>query len=119
MSVALGRIFNTAMSGRSKERQELAESSIPLSAHLPVVAARGGADLVRRLFEPLGYEVTMAGTKLDDSFLDWGDSPYVSLTIACVWQDLLAHLWQLTLAHLWQFAGKPVGWRCAGHRAEA
>lgn len=97
LSVALGRIFNTAMSGRSKERQELAESSIPLSAHLPVVAARGGEDLVRRLFEPLGYEVTMAGAKLDESFPDWGDSPYVSLTIAGTTrlQDLLTHLYVL------------------------
>jgi 3' terminal RNA ribose 2'-O-methyltransferase Hen1 len=97
MSVALGRIFNTAMSGRSKERQELAESSIPLWAHLPVVAARGGEDLVRRLFEPLGYEVMMAGAKLDDSFPDWGDSPYVSLTIAGTTrlQNLLTHLYVL------------------------
>src|ERR1700743_2709560 len=79
LSVALGRIFNTAMSGRRKERQELAETSIELSAYLPVVAARGGEDLVRRLFKALGYEVTMAGAKLDDSFPDWGDSPYVSI----------------------------------------
>jgi RNA repair, ligase-Pnkp-associating, region of Hen1 len=30
LSVALGRIFTTAMSGRSKERRELAETGIPL-----------------------------------------------------------------------------------------
>src|SRR5580700_10503262 len=62
LSVALGRIFSTAMSGRSKERQELAESPIPLIAHLPVIAARGGEDLVKRLFEPLGYSVEMQGS---------------------------------------------------------
>src|SRR6202012_5596406 len=66
LSVAIGRIFNTAMTGRSKERQELADSAIPLSASLPVLAARGGHDLVRRLFEPLGYEVTLTGGKLDE-----------------------------------------------------
>ncbi len=49
LSVALGRIFNTAMSGRSKDRPELAETAIPLTAHLPVIAARGGEDLVKRL----------------------------------------------------------------------
>ncbi len=54
LSVALGRLFSTALSGRSKERQALAESPPRFVAKLPVVAARGGADLVRRLFEPLG-----------------------------------------------------------------
>jgi hypothetical protein len=32
----MGRIFTTEMSGRSKERQELADTAIPLTAHLPV-----------------------------------------------------------------------------------
>ncbi|MFC6644666.1 3' terminal RNA ribose 2'-O-methyltransferase Hen1 [Granulicella cerasi] len=97
LSVAIGRIFNTAMTGRSKERQELADSAIPLSASLPVLAARGGHDLVRRLFEPLGYEVTMTSAKLDEAFPEWGESPYVSLTIAGVkrLQDLLTHLYVL------------------------
>src|SRR6202035_204296 len=49
LSVAMGRMFMTAMSGRSKERQELADTAIPLTAHLPVIGARGGQDLVRRL----------------------------------------------------------------------
>lgn len=97
LSVAMGRVFNTAMSGRSKERQELAESEIPLSAHIPVVAARGGHNLVQRLFEPLGYEVMVSGAKLDEAFPDWGDSPYVSLTISGTkrLQDLLTHLYVL------------------------
>lgn len=97
LSVAIGRIFNTAMTGRSKERQELADSAIPLSAHLPVLAARGGHDLVRRLFEPLGYEVTLTGGELDERFPDWGESPYVSLKIAGQkrLQDLLTHLYVL------------------------
>ena len=34
---AVGRMFGTAMSGRSKERPELARRWIPLVAHLPVV----------------------------------------------------------------------------------
>jgi hypothetical protein len=55
LSVALGRHFSTALSGGSKERAELADTSLPLSAKLPVVAARGGADLVCRLFETVGY----------------------------------------------------------------
>jgi 3' terminal RNA ribose 2'-O-methyltransferase Hen1 len=97
LSVALGRIFSTAMSGRSKDRPELAETAIPLTAHLPVIAARGGEDLVKRLFEPLGYSVEMQGSQLDDKFPEWGASPYVALTIAGTirLQDLLTHLYVL------------------------
>jgi 3' terminal RNA ribose 2'-O-methyltransferase Hen1 len=97
LSVAMGRIFSTAMSGRSKDRPELAEMAIPLTAHLPVIAARGGEDLVRRLFEPLGYAVALKGSQLDDKFPEWGESPYVSLTITGTvrLQDLLTHLYVL------------------------
>jgi 3' terminal RNA ribose 2'-O-methyltransferase Hen1 len=97
MSVALGRLFTTAMSGRSKERPELAAEAIPLMAYLPVIAARGGQDLVRRLFEPLGYAVDMEGGELDEQFPAWGESPYISLRLTGVsrLQDLLTHLYVL------------------------
>ncbi|MGI4830489.1 MAG: 3' terminal RNA ribose 2'-O-methyltransferase Hen1 [Janthinobacterium lividum] len=97
LSVAVGRLFTTAMSGWSKERPELAEAAIPLVAHLPVIAARDGEDLVRRLFEPLGYSVEMQGSQLDEQFPDWGPSPYVSLKVTGTarLQDLLTHLYVL------------------------
>jgi 3' terminal RNA ribose 2'-O-methyltransferase Hen1 len=97
LSVAMGRMFTTAMSGRSKERQELADTAIPLIAHLPVIAARGGEDLVRRLFEPLGYTVELQGSRLDEKFPEWGESPYVTLTLSAMvrLQDLLTHLYVL------------------------
>jgi 3' terminal RNA ribose 2'-O-methyltransferase Hen1 len=97
LSVAMGRMFATAMSGRSKERQELADTAIPLTAHAPVIAARGGEDLVRRLFEPLGYSVELQGSLLDEKFPEWGESPYVALTLTATvrLQDLLTHLYVL------------------------
>jgi 3' terminal RNA ribose 2'-O-methyltransferase Hen1 len=97
LSVALGEMFSTAMTGRSKERQALAETPIPLIAKLPVVAARGGADLLRRLFAPLGYTVTAQHGLLDEQFPEWGESPYFSLELAATvrLQDLLAHLYVL------------------------
>jgi len=97
MSVALGRLFTTALNGKSKERQELAETSIPLVAKLPVIAARGGEDLVRRLFEPLGYTLEIARLPLDDQFPEWGESPYVALEIRATTtlQKLLTHLYVL------------------------
>ena len=54
LSVAMGRAFGTAMSGRSKGRQEWADLPIPLTANLAVVACRAGEGLIRGLFEPLG-----------------------------------------------------------------
>lgn len=97
MSVALGRLFTTALNGKSKERQQLAETAIPLVAKLPVIAARGGEDLVRRLFEPLGYTLEISRLPLDDRFPEWGESPYVALEISATTtlQKLLTHLYVL------------------------
>lgn len=97
LSVAIGRLFSTALNGRSKERQELAETPIPLTANLPVIASRGGEDVVRRLFEPLGYSVSVNGGVLNQHFPDWGNSPYLSVEIGGTkrLQDLLSHLYVL------------------------
>ncbi len=97
MSVAIGRLFTTALNGQSKERPELAATSIPLTAELPVIAARGGEDIVRRLFEPLGYMVRVESVPLDEQFPDWGGSAYISLEIAATvtLQTLLTHLYVL------------------------
>jgi 3' terminal RNA ribose 2'-O-methyltransferase Hen1 len=82
LSVALGKLFGTALSGRSKERPELAGQPLPLEASVPVVSCRGGTDLARRLFEPLGYAVEARVLPLDPQFPDWGDSRYLALRIA-------------------------------------
>src|SRR5579863_4642751 len=58
LSVAIAQTFRTAMTGRSKERQELADTALALEARITVLPCRGGEDLLRRLFEPLGYAVT-------------------------------------------------------------
>jgi 3' terminal RNA ribose 2'-O-methyltransferase Hen1 len=97
LSVALGRLFGTAMTGRSKERQEVADQAIALEASLPVAACRGGEGLARRLFEPLGYATRTQVLPLDPQFPDWGDSPYLSLRISAQvrLRDLLHHLFVL------------------------
>ena len=97
LSVAIGHLFTTALNGKSKERQQLAETAIPLSASLPVIAARGGEELVLRLFEPLGYTVTVRRHEMDSKFPEWGPSPYVSLELAATTtlQCLLMHLYVL------------------------
>jgi 3' terminal RNA ribose 2'-O-methyltransferase Hen1 len=81
LSVAMGRLLNTAMGGRSKHRQELADCAIPLEASVTPLPARGGPDLLARMFEPLGYRVEAAPIALDPAHPDWGNSPYVSLSL--------------------------------------
>lgn len=97
LSAAISKMFGTALSGRSKERPELAETAIPVEARLPVLPCRGGEAKLRRLFEPLGYEVEAAVIPLDPTFPTWGDSRYydVSLRGTARVRDLLEHLFVL------------------------
>ncbi|MDH3739434.1 MAG: 3' terminal RNA ribose 2'-O-methyltransferase Hen1 [Alphaproteobacteria bacterium] len=97
MSGAIARVLGSAMSGKSRERQALADTPIPLEAILTPLPARGGAALLGTLFEPLGYEVAVEQMPLDPNFPDWGDSPYcnVTLTNQVRLADLLTHLFVL------------------------
>ncbi|TVQ29923.1 MAG: 3' terminal RNA ribose 2'-O-methyltransferase Hen1 [Phycisphaeraceae bacterium] len=97
LSVAINKLFSTAMNGRSKERQELIDQPLPLKATLAVVPSRGGEDLLHRLFEPLGYSVNAIRHPLDEKFESWGHAPYYTLTIEhyLPLQALLQHLYVL------------------------
>ena len=81
LAVALGKVFRTAMTGRCEARPELAAHPQPLEVHLPAVPCRGGADVVERLFAPLGWTVTATLVPLDPELPAWGDSPYVDLRL--------------------------------------
>jgi 3' terminal RNA ribose 2'-O-methyltransferase Hen1 len=97
LSVVIADVFGSAMSGRSKERPELADAAIQLKATLSVVPCRGGDEFLRRLFEPLGYMVTAKKTPLDDKFAEWGDSQYFNVTLEgnLRLHQLLTHLYVL------------------------
>lgn len=97
LSVAIARALNTAFAGRSKHRQGLAETAIPLVATVVPLAARGSEDIAKRLFEPLGYQVSVEEHALDPRMPDWGLSPYVTLQLeGCLrLKDLLTHLYVL------------------------
>jgi len=97
LSVAIARTFGTAITGRSKERQELADTPLPLDARIAVLPCRGGENLLRRLFEPLAYEVTALRHPLDTKFPEWGESPYFTVTLKATVRlsDLLTHLYVL------------------------
>lgn len=97
LSVAIAQVFNTALSGRSKDRPELAEMAIPLEVKIPVLPCRSGKDFLHRLFEPLGYSVTATQYSLDEQFPDWGNSAYFSVELSATipLHLLLSHLYVL------------------------
>jgi 3' terminal RNA ribose 2'-O-methyltransferase Hen1 len=94
LSVAISEVFGTALGGRSKDRPELATQALPFEVHVPVLPSRAGEQLIRELFEPLGYLVSASRLPLDPQFPEWGPSRYYSVTLAGTQrlQDLLSHL---------------------------
>ncbi|MGW6511942.1 3' terminal RNA ribose 2'-O-methyltransferase Hen1 [Streptomyces niveus] len=82
LAVALSTVFKSALRGVCAARPERAAEPLPLRIEVPAVAARGGAELVRALFGPLGWTtVDVRPVVLDETFPAWGDSRYVQLVL--------------------------------------
>ncbi|WP_298562515.1 3' terminal RNA ribose 2'-O-methyltransferase Hen1 [Streptomyces luteogriseus] len=98
LAVALSGVFSSAMKGVCNARPELPGQARPLRVEVPALPARGGPDLVRGLFEPLGWTVTAQPVPLDVEFPAWGDSRYVRLVLeseALTLAEALRHLYVL------------------------
>ncbi|MBL1100522.1 3' terminal RNA ribose 2'-O-methyltransferase Hen1 [Streptomyces coffeae] len=97
LAVALSSVFSSALRGQCKARPELPERPLPLRIEVPALPARGGAELVQRLFTPLGWAVTAEPVALDEEFPEWGDSRYVRLVLEGEQRlaDALRHLYVL------------------------
>lgn len=97
LSVAISQVLGSALKGQCKDRPELAQTAIPLSVQLDVLPVRGGEGFLRRVFEPLGYEVEAAPGLLDENFPEWGASPYFSVRLLGTKRlsELLRHLYVL------------------------
>lgn len=97
LAVALGSVFRTALSGRCAAKPELAAAELPLQVHVPVLPCRGGAELARSLFEPVGWRVEASAIALDDTMPQWGDSRFVDLRLTGRLRlaDALNHLYVL------------------------
>ncbi|MFD5480773.1 3' terminal RNA ribose 2'-O-methyltransferase Hen1 [Streptomyces hawaiiensis] len=98
LAVALSGVFSSAMKGVCNARPELPGQARPLRVEVPALPARGGPDLVRALFEPLGWAVTAEPVALDSEFPEWGDSRYVSLVLesdTLTLAEALRHLYVL------------------------
>ncbi len=97
MSVAIAKVFGTALSGKCKDRPELVKTAISLTVKLPTLPCRGGERFLRKLFEPLGYQVDAHRYGLDFQFPEWGESRYYSVTLEKTSRlsELLSHLYVL------------------------
>jgi len=97
LSVAIAKVFGSALQGKCKERPQLVDISLPLQVKIAVLPCRGGERFLRRLFEPLGYQVSAQRQTLDEQFPEWGDSIYFTVELQnkiCL-RDLLVHLYVL------------------------
>ncbi|MER6627584.1 3' terminal RNA ribose 2'-O-methyltransferase Hen1 [Streptomyces sp. NPDC000987] len=98
LAVALSGVFSSAMKGVCTARPQLPDQPMPLRVEVPALPARGGPDLVRRLFEPLGWTVAAEPVALDAEFPEWGESRYVRLVLesaALTLAEALRHLYVL------------------------
>ena len=97
LAVALGRVFGSALKGQCPARPDLVDERIPLEVRLPAVPTDGGANLVERLFAPMGWSVTATPEPLDPTVPAWGDSRFVTLamTARITVQEALNHLYVL------------------------
>jgi 3' terminal RNA ribose 2'-O-methyltransferase Hen1 len=80
LAVALKEAFRTALTGRCDARPDLAAAKIPLTIAIPALRCRGGEDLARSAFEPLGWTVAAQGQRLEPP--EWGSSGYLDLRLA-------------------------------------
>lgn len=97
LAVALKEVFRTAMAGRCDARPEAAAARLPLEIGVPALSCRGGAGLVRRVFEPLGWQVEATAAEVDPEFPGWGASRYLSVHLSgeLRLQDALNHMYVL------------------------
>ena len=95
LAVALKEVFRTALTGRCDARPALAQDKIPLEIRVPALRCRGGEDLARAIFEPLGWTVAAQSQPLTPA--EWGPSNYLHLRLAGEVRlaDALNHLYVL------------------------
>jgi 3' terminal RNA ribose 2'-O-methyltransferase Hen1 len=97
MSVAIAKVFGSAMKGKCNKRPDLVDTVLPLRIQISVLPCRGGEGFLKQLFEPLGYQVHTKSFALDSMYREWGDSVYYSVELQkeSPVRDVLTHLYVL------------------------
>ena len=109
LSVAIAKVFGTALSGRNREYPELAASPIPLQATVTSIKTRNASRTIPGLFEPLGYQVETETPLLNPKFPEWGEGYHNNISLTSetnTLAQLLVHLYVLlpvldTQKHYW------------------
>jgi 3' terminal RNA ribose 2'-O-methyltransferase Hen1 len=81
LAIAIKEVFRSALAGRCEARPELAQMPLPLQVGIPALSSHGGPELVKRVFEPLGWQVEAVTSPLDPQLPDWGTSRYLTVTL--------------------------------------
>lgn len=97
LAVALSSVFGSALKGQCAARPELVDEALPLRVQVPALPTEREADLVERLFAPLGWAVEVTPEPLDATMPGWELSRYVAaeLTGSLTVRDALNHLYVL------------------------
>jgi 3' terminal RNA ribose 2'-O-methyltransferase Hen1 len=97
LSVAVSKVFGTAMTGRADDHQYLSDSPLDFEAVITMLPCRGEPAMLNKVFEPLGYEVSYEQLAADENFPAWGTSKYVNLSLKgkVRLRDLLDHIYVL------------------------
>ncbi len=93
LSVAIRRVFNTAVAGHCEERPELVASRRPLEARCGPFCGTAAADWAERLFRPLGYQVALTVEQAPD--LPALRCVMLTLSAETTLRELLTHLYVL------------------------
>lgn len=95
LSVAMAKVFRSALNGRCTGRESLVETVLDLTITLPAVP--GDPELLERLFTPIGWDVAASPIALDATRPEWGDAPLASLSLTGTMRltDALNHLYVL------------------------
>lgn len=95
LAVAMGKVFRSALNGQCVGHEPLLEAPLDLTIAIPAVP--GNAELVCRLFSPLGWDVEAAPIAFDVTRPQWGEAPLVSVTLtgSVRLAEALSHLYVL------------------------
>ncbi len=96
-TTAISKVYSSALNGTCKFEPQLIDQIWDIHVELAAVSVKGEPALLDRLFSPLGYTCSYEQVLLDETFPDWGNSPYYHLQLHTqnTVQQVLQHLYIL------------------------
>jgi len=99
LSMAIAKVFRSAFRGVCKEKPNLVETPISLETTIAALPCKGenGKELLKMLFQPLGYELEIQDYLLNEDHPEWGKAKHYTLKIrkTTLLKELLSHIYVL------------------------